>query len=34
MTRNRPSMARRLGALLWVIGVGTAYSLYLQDIFT
>lgn len=33
MTRTQPSIARRLATLIWVIGMGTAYSLYLRDIF-
>ncbi len=34
MTKTRPSIARRFATLLWVIGMGTAYSLYLRDIFS
>ena len=34
MTRKHPSLVRRLATLIWVVGLGTAYSLYLRDIFS
>ncbi len=34
MPKTRQSAARRFATLLWVIGMGTAYSLFLRDIFS
>jgi hypothetical protein len=31
MSRTRSSPIRRLATLIWVIGLGTAYSIYLRD---
>ena len=31
---NPHSMIRRLATLIWVIGLGTAYSVYLRDQFS